>query len=165
VTGSFASAREHVELALARRTHGDPARVPSVYAPGLAVSTGRVLAVYLGDAFDREAGRKPPPLSWLLARRHGEGLACVVAAAAWALARARRLSVGYRRRVLALVAATAAALAGAFGWLVVFKAHAYQHGHIDPLVWHLGSFVAGAALVGWALGDALRLASRRAPQA
>jgi hypothetical protein len=43
----------------------------------------------------------------------------------------------------------------------VFKAHSYVHTHVNPLLWHLGPLVLGAALVGVAARDAMTLLVRR----
>jgi hypothetical protein len=160
-TGSAGDALNHLELAIARRAHGDPAELPPVYARSLRARTGDVVRWYLDDAFDREAKAKPPVLRWLLSRSHLELIFCVLVAALWIVGRAFWLPIERRSRALGLVAAAAITLAGVVSWLAIFKAHSFIHVHVNPILWHLGFFLFGAALVGLALEDALGLAVRR----
>ncbi|MCC6641333.1 MAG: hypothetical protein IT386_09250 [Deltaproteobacteria bacterium] len=157
VTGSSGDAWKHIEFAIARRIRGDRSQLPPVYSSSLQAETNAVLAFYLVDAFDREAQEKPPALRWLLGRRHIDLIALVLAAALWVAVRAAWLPAERRSRALGLVAATAGTLAGVLAWLIVFKAHSFIHWHVNPLLWHLGFFQLGAALVGLAVADALRL--------
>jgi hypothetical protein len=160
-TGSTENALKHFELAIARRTHGDPSLLPPVYARSLQASTSDVVRMYLDDSFDREAGKKPPPLRWLLARSSRDLIVCTFAAALWIAARAFWLPLEYRSRALGLIGAAVITLAGVMAWLTIFKAHSFIHLHVNPILWHLGFFSFGAALVGFALEDALRLVVRR----
>ncbi|NOT30857.1 MAG: hypothetical protein HOP15_10465 [Planctomycetes bacterium] len=161
-TGSFANLQKHMQFAVARRAHGDPSRMPPAYANSLRANTGEVVRFYFEDAFDRGAKHKTGALRWLLARSQTELIACVLAAGAWFSLRARWLPPEDRGRILGLAAGIAVTFAGVLAWLVLFKAHSFIHTGVNPLLWHLGFYLLGAALVGWALEDALRLSWRRA---
>lgn len=159
-TGSADRAWQHLEFAIARRAHGDPSRLPAIYGPALQSKTSSVVLFYLADSFDRESQAKPAALRWLLARSHFDLIALVTAAGLWIVARRSSLPPASRARALGLVAATAITLAGALAWLMIFKAHSFIHTHVNPLLWHLGFLLFGAALVGFAIADAVRAGVR-----
>lgn len=56
----------------------------------------------------------------------------------------------------ALISATWYSLLAPLSWFIVFKAHAYIHTHIDPIVWHMPFTLFGFALCGLLLGELIR---------
>jgi hypothetical protein len=132
-----------------------------VYADALKAKAFGVLRGYLLDPVDRQADRKRlAPLRWLLSRRQGELVLCVILAAGWATIRTAWLPRDRRFRPLALAAATLCALLGILTWLVIFKAHSFIHVHVNPLMFHLLYLPLGAALVSFAVKDAALLSAR-----
>jgi hypothetical protein len=161
VTGSPRHMAKHVSFAIGRRTSGEPSDFPRTYAAALSAKTSDVLKAYVADRFDRRDGQERPAfLRWLLFRRYGELIAWILLAAGWAAARTRWIPAHRRFRPIALIAATLCALLGVLAWLVVFKAHSYNHLHVNPVMWHLFFLPLGAALVFFALGDAALLLGR-----
>lgn len=161
VTGSARDAARHLRLAAARRTSGDASGVSPIYAAGLRAKRSEILRSYFGDPYDREAGRARVPLvRWFRSRSYGTLGVVILAAAMWALIRSLGRHAG-SREPLALAAATVCAFLGVLAWLLVFKAHSYFHGHINPVMWHLFFLPLGAALAAWAIADAARMAGRR----
>ncbi len=160
-TGSARNVVNHIRFAIGRRASGDPRKFPPVYADALKANAFGVLRGYLLDPVDRQADRKRlAPLRWLLSRRQGEILVCVILAAGWAAIRTPWLPADRRFGPLALAAATLCVLSGILAWLVIFKAHSFIHVHVNPLMFHLLYLPLGAALVSLAVKDAALLSAR-----
>ena len=161
VTGSARDAARHLRFAVGRRTSGDPHRFPPAYAAGLGASASDVVASYLADRADRGADtRRPAPLRWLGAWSYAEIIGATLLAGAWTAFRARRRSAPNLLRARALAAAVLVCLAGVLAWIVVFKAHSFNHRHVNPLMWHLLFLPLGASLLYRAAADALLLLGR-----
>ena len=160
-TGSARNVVNHIRFAIGRRASGDPSKFPPVYADALKANAFGVLRGYLLDPVDRQADLKRlAPLRWLLSRRQGEILVCVILAAGWAAIRTAWLPADRRFGPLALAAATLCVLSGILAWLVIFKAHSFIHVHVNPLMFHLLYLPLGAALVSFAVKDAALLSAR-----
>ena len=166
VTGSARDAAAHLRLAAARRTSGEASALPPVYAQALRARTSDILKSYFGDPYDRESGRARVSLiRWLRSRSYGALCLVILAAAAWAILRSLGRGEGPQairyRRALGLAAATLCAFVGVLAWLVVFKAHSFFHGHVNPVMWHLFFLPLGGALTAWAIADAAGEVARR----
>jgi hypothetical protein len=60
-----------------------------------------------------------------------------------------RYYLALRSKALALIAATWYSILAPLSWLVIFKAHAYIHTRLAPVVWQLPFLFFGIALIGF----------------
>lgn len=157
----------HLAFSLAARTQGDPEDFPPSYGPSLSASRWSVLATYLKGAYVDFRGRWPEldgalPEA-LLAPRYGHLLVAFAAASllAWWLGGAESPDED-NGRLRALLWTTWVALLAPLSWLVAFKAHSYEHTHMNFIVWQMPFSFFGFALCG-AAGELLarRVASAR----
>lgn len=161
VTGSARDAGRHLRFAVGRRTSGDPDRFPPAYAAGLSAKASNVVASYVADRADRGSdARRPAPLRWLNAWSYVEIIGLILLAVVWTAIRAQGRPAPNLIRARALAAAVLSCLAGILAWLVVFKAHSFNHHHVNPLMWHLLFLPLGASLAFWAAADAVLLLGR-----
>ena len=161
VTGSARDAARHLRFAVGRRTSGDPHRLPPAYAAGLSATASDVVSSYVADRADRGSdARRPAALRWLNGWSYLEIIGLTLLAGVWAAIRARGRSAPNLVRARALAAAVFVSLAGVLAWIVVFKAHSFNHLHVNPLMWHLLFLPLGAALVFCAAADAVVLLGR-----
>lgn len=158
--GSFRFGLRHVAFSLAVRTDGALEDFPPAYAASLGASHWSVLLTYLRAAYFDFRGRwpaldarVPEPM---LAPSYGQLLVVFVAASAL-LAWLVRGDARDGRRHQALLAATWFSLLAPLSWLVVFKAHSYEHTHMNAVVWQMPFSLFGFAVCGAA---AARLAGR-----
>jgi hypothetical protein len=145
-----------LQVAVARRTSGDPDRFPSAYAAGLSAKASDVVASYVADRADRGSdARRPAPLRWINAWSYAEIIGFVLRAVVCTGVRAQGRSAPNLIRARALAAAVLGCLVGILAWLVVFKAHSFNHRHVNPLMWHLLFLPLGASLAFVAAADAM----------
>jgi len=149
LTGRATPALRHIGFSLAVRTQGAAADFPEAYGPGLTASHIGVLSTYLkGDYIDLKG--RWPTLAGVLPRRVRYDHILVVFAAASLLlgGLSRGMSQEERRRHFALLTTTWFALLAPLSWLVIFKAHSYEHTHMNFVVWQMPFTFFGFAVCG-----------------
>lgn len=150
--GSLAFGARHVAFAFAGRTAGAVEDFPPSYSAGLKASRWSVLASYLEGRHHDLRGRWPlldgalPEA--LLAPSYAELLALFAFASLLALWRSGGGEPASRTR--ALVGATWLSLLAPLSWLLVFKAHSFQHTHMNFVVWQMPFTLFGFAVCAWA---------------
>jgi hypothetical protein len=156
---------KHVLFSLAARTQAAPEDLPPQYGPGLTASHLGVLTTYLQGAYFDLGGRWPvldaqlPPE--LLALRYDQLLAAVAAAALLLLVLGRAAAPEQRRSDGALLLAAAVSLLAPLSWFVVFKAHSYEHTHMNFVLWQMPFSFFGFALCGVAAARLWHRLARR----
>lgn len=162
VKGSLADGVSHLLFSLGARTHGTTASYPASYAQNLEAGTLQVLMIYLkGVAFDLNqyiAVGSPLVARFLLSIRFLYliglfGLASLVVGV-----RSESGAGGREdRRGFALLCATWFSILAPLSWFIVFKAHSYEHPHMNHVAWHMPFTLFGFALCGVAARRAYRL--------
>ncbi|MEW5941462.1 MAG: hypothetical protein AB1750_17490, partial [Chloroflexota bacterium] len=138
--------------ALNRRSTGDPTEFSGVFQEALRADLPSVLLTYLRFPTLTLSGVtiSNPLLSSIL---HLETWVWIVlfAIASVVLLSKARYYLALRSKALALLAATWYSILAPLSWLVIFKAHAYIHIRLAPVIWQLPFILFGIALIGYAI--------------
>jgi hypothetical protein len=163
VEGGYGRAASAILEALNRRSFGDPNNFSGVFQEALRANLGSVLLEYLHFPTLTLSGLEIQN-SLLSAVVHLETwvwIAIFAIASGLLLFKVVRNgiphddnSAGYHpapRKGLALLAATWYSALAPLSWLVLFKAHAYIHVRLAPVVWQMPFIFFGIALVGFTI--------------
>lgn len=160
--GSVRFGLRHLAFKFAVRTDVALDDLPPSYAASLSASHWSVLETYLRLPYYDFRGRWPAFDAWLpdavLALPYGV-LLILFAAASLLVARLARGEPdrASARRHAALVWTTWFSLLAPLSWILLFKAHSYEHTHMNGIVWQMPFSLLGFAVV----GVAARLSARR----
>ncbi len=151
--GGLADGVRHMWYCLGKRTYGNPAAFLGDNAVGLRAGLIPVILQYItGVYFDgRSFLNAPETRTWcrLLNVRYVYLIVAFLAASVFVHASGRRGGPGGpQRKVSALLLSTWFSILAPLSWLVVFKAHAALHTHLDFIVWQMPFTLYGAALCG-----------------
>jgi hypothetical protein len=153
--GTAAYGWKHVVFSLLARTHGAPDDFPPAYGPALAASHASVLSSYLNGAYfdlrGRSARLDAALPDFLLAPRYGALLSLFALATLLLFWLGRHEPAAEPRRDRALIGATWLSLLAPLSWFVLFKAHSYEHAHMNFILWQMPFTLFGFALTGEAL--------------
>ena len=158
--GSIASGVGHIVDSLRRRSYSDPSAFPEV-ADDLRASVWEVLQTYvMGPFLDLSTyvySENPFIVRWVLEVRYVY-LIVLFAIATAILARPRDADP----RVRALTLTTWFSALAPLSWFVLFKAHSFEHPHMNFIVWQMPFTIFGFALCGLAVKHLLaaRFANR-----
>lgn len=133
-TGSWDVARSHILISFLKRTHGNPEKLPKVYAKSLKESTMSVLRTYLtGHYFEvRRSGSSGP-----LGVPYAVFPLCLMVCSILLAITEYRHRGATPRRLIAFHAMTWFAFLCPLSWYIVFKAHAQIHTTLDYVIWEI----------------------------
>ncbi len=144
VRGRVAAGVSHIIYSFAKRTRGDPTRLPAEFGDSLRAGTAPVIARYLTGTY-------------FLNMRYVYLIAVVIAMSLALYVRSRSArEEAIRRKEMALILATWVAFLGPVSWFVVFKAHSFIHTHMDFIVWQMPFVLFGGGTCGCVVADLLR---------
>jgi len=142
VEGNMRAGVDEITYSLQKRTHADPSGFPLVYRDSLGSSTASVVLKYLNSKFFLKVRY------WFLT-----ALFLVMSVAV--ILRGNRYAFASHRKTAALVLATWFSALAPLSWFVIFKAHAFIHTFIDPIVWQMPFTLFGFAVCGLAVRSVL----------
>ena len=151
----FMDGVEHVIWSFGKRTYGEAADFPPVYAASLNAGTLSVVLTYMnGIFFDLNnylSVTNEFVSNFLLKIRYYYLIVLFIAMSALLLWRSH---ADRRHPYIALICATWFSILAPLSWFVIFKAHSYIHTHMSFLLWQMpftlfGFAVFGAAVIAW----------------
>jgi hypothetical protein len=154
VEGSFQKGIDHIVYVFQKRSYADYRDFPAVYANSLKAGPGEVLVKYLNSAyfdFTTFFSRGAASISgsdlviryWVLILVFGLMTLVLIL-----LFSRKKMDSDTQRKNLALVSSTWFSILAPFSWLIIFKAHAYIHLALDPIVWQMPFTLYGFAVCG-----------------
>jgi hypothetical protein len=152
VEGGYGPAASSILDALNRRSTGDPTEFNGVFQEALRADLPSVLLTYLRFPTLTLPGLtiSNPLLSSILHLEIWVWIALFAIASVVLLSKAK-LNFALRQKALALLAATWYSSLAPLSWLIIFKAHAYIHIRLAPVVWQLPFLFFGIALIGFTI--------------
>jgi hypothetical protein len=138
------------------RMYGNPEKHVESISASLHASTASVVSLYLrGRMFEYglinwERG-EVVPWRWLRSSVRFAHLIILTVLASCVLLWSARRCGSERRRIIAAVASTGISIAAPLSWIVLFKAHAFVHPHLDTIVWYVPFVPMAAGLCGLAI--------------
>ena len=151
VDGNFMKGVDHIIYSFQKRSHGDPARFQErEYIESLKADTCDVVTSYVHSTFSDFSTRSNGVYKFLnrFVDRVSYSFLIVLFSVMSLLLLIRRGAGKTRQRDLALVGALWFSSLAPLSWFIIFKAHAYVHGFLDPLVWQMPFTLFGFALCG-----------------
>lgn len=156
VEGGYSPAVSSILSALNRRSIGDPTEFSGVFQEALRSDLFSVLQTYIHmpTLFGRDIPISSALLNsivqleiWVWITLFTIASVILLKIAGW--------EYSLRQKALALVAATWYSILAPLSWLVIFKAHAYIHTRLAPVVWQLPFLFFGIALIGMTVSTLL----------
>jgi len=166
VEGGYGRAAHSILDALNRRSFGDPTEYSGVFQDALRSDFISVFVTYLHFPTLTLSGLtiSNPLLSSILHLETWVWIVLFFIASVVLVVRtgSPQNSAGYhivlaeyptphRSKSLALIAATWYSILAPLSWLVIFKAHAYIHTRLAPVIWQLPFILFGIALIGYTI--------------
>ncbi len=151
----FMDGVEHVIWSFGKRTYGEAADFPPVYAASLNAGTLSVVMTYMNGVFfdfnNYLSVTNEFVSKFLLKIRYYYLIVLFIAMSALLLWRSH---ADRRHHYIALICATWFSILAPLSWFVIFKAHSYIHTHMSFLLWQMpftlfGFAVFGVAVIAW----------------
>ena len=151
----FMDGVEHVIWSFGKRTYGEAADFPPVYAASLNAGTLSVVMTYMNGIFfdfnNYLSVTNEFVSNAVLKIRYYYLIVLCIAMSALLLWRSH---ADRRHHYIALICATWFSILAPLSWFVIFKAHSYIHTHMSFLLWQMpftlfGFAVFGAAVIAW----------------
>ena len=151
----FMDGVEHVIWSFGKRTYGEAADFPPVYAASLNAGTLSVVMTYMNGVFFDFNNYLSVTNEFIsnavLKIRYYYLIVLCIAMSALLLWRSH---ADRRHHYIALICATWFSILAPLSWFVIFKAHSYIHTHMSFLLWQMpftlfGFAVFGAAIITW----------------
>ena len=151
----FMDGVEHVIWSFGKRTYGEAADFPPVYAASLNAGTLSVVMTYMNGVFFDFNNYLSVTNEFIsnavLKIRYYYLIVLCIAMSALLLWRSH---ADRRHHYIALICATWFSILAPLSWFVIFKAHSYIHTHMSFLLWQMpftlfGFAVFGAAVIAW----------------
>lgn len=155
VEGGFGPAAASILDALNRRSTGDPSQFSGVFQEALQANLGGVLWKYTQFPTITLPGVEIPN-PFLNAIAHLPYWVWIVLFAIVSIVlilRFKRSNWTNQRQGLALLAATWYSALAPLSWLILFKAHAYIHVRLAPVIWQMPFIFFGLALIGFVISN------------
>ena len=151
----FMDGVEHVIWSFGKRTYGEAADFPPVYAASLNAGTLSVVMTYMNGIFfdfnNYLSVTNEFVSNAVLKIRYYYLIVLFIAMSALLFWRSH---ADRRHHYIALICATWFSILAPLSWFVIFKAHSYIHTHMSFLLWQMpftlfGFAVFGAAVIRW----------------
>ena len=151
----FMDGVEHVIWSFGKRTYGEAADFPPVYAASLNAGMLSVVMTYMNGIFfdfnNYLSVTNEFVSNAVLKIRYYYLIVLCIAMSALLLWRSH---ADRRHHYIALICATWFSILAPLSWFVIFKAHSYIHTHMSFLLWQMpftlfGFAVFGAAVIAW----------------
>jgi hypothetical protein len=153
VTGNPGDGIAHVRTSLSKRSYGKATNHPEKYTESLEAPLSKVLFLYLSGIFlDGNNYRninRAKTIRYVFKIHYAHAIVWFLIATTTAKSAAHdKFSKKEREQLTALVRTTWYALLAPLSWFVIFKAHSYEHTHMNFIVWHMPFTIFGFALCG-----------------
>ena len=155
----FMDGVEHIIWSFGKRTYGEAADFPPVYAASLNAGTLSVVITYMNGIFFDFNNYLPDLNAFisnlLLKIRYYYLIVLFIGMSALLFWRSNKETLTEQRQhYIALIWTTWFSILAPLSWHVIFKAHSYIHTHMSFLLWHMpftlfGFAVFGAAVMAW----------------
>ena len=149
----------HVIWSFGKRTYGEAADFPPVYAASLNAGTLSVVVTYMNGVFfdlnNYLSISNDFVSNFLLKIRYYYLIVLFIVTSALLFWRSNKVMPTERQRhFTALICATWFSILAPLSWFVIFKAHSYIHTHMSFLLWQMpftlfGFAVFGSAIIAW----------------
>ena len=159
VKGGFIDGIEHVIWSFGKRTYGNPADFPTVYAESLKAGTLGVVITYLnGIFFDLNnylSQANTFVTNHLFKIRYYYLIVLFIVVSVLLFFRSnKKMGMERSRHYIALIWTTWFSILAPLSWFVIFKAHSHIHTHMSFLLWQMpftlfGFAVFGSAVIAW----------------
>ncbi len=148
----------HLVRTLGKRAHGEAGNHGEQFSQSLNSNLFEVILTYLQASWIDLNHLVYSGNRWVAANLHTVRFSYLIVlflvATFYLLARRSSCREEDEKRLeTALICATWYSLLAPLSWFIIFKAHAYIHTHIDPIVWHMPFTLFGFALCGLILKD------------
>jgi len=150
VKGSFTEGVNYILYSFGKRTHGNPANFDVLYINSLQSNTFDVFLLYWkGQLFDLSHWFSHTWLQKISRINFGTAIIFfLVLSFIVIFSKQMKHDRLFYKRQFALVVTLWFSILAPLSWFIVFKAHSYEHTHMNHIVWHMPFVILGYILTG-----------------